>query len=145
MAAAQPAPDEPKSESDLALQLEIEKVKLERERLALDNKVALQRVGFESLRPERRIIYFQLAIGASLVLAGGLLVAIFTYTQSVGTAIIGAGAALLPAGAAASANARISASTPTTTPDSAKPADTPPPETTTPEGQSGDVQNPGGE
>ena len=111
---AQPSPD---ANRDLALQVEYERLRLEHERLLAQIQLAGQ-------RPERRIIYFQMALGASLILTGALLVAVFTYTESIATTIIGAGAALLPSGAAAAASARIKQTTPAAATEVAQPEGT---------------------
>lgn len=58
---------------------------------------------------DRLLIVLQLVAGLALVVFGALLAALTREaTHDIGTAVIGVGAALLPAGAAASATARIS-------------------------------------
>jgi|SRR5262245_12831865 len=58
---------------------------------------------------DRVVIVLQLAAGVALVVFGALLAALTKEgTHDIGTAVIGVGAALIPAGAAASATARIS-------------------------------------
>jgi hypothetical protein len=59
------------------------------------------------VRGDRLIIFAQLVFGALLVGFGSLLAVIFPDTKEIGTLVIGAGAALLPGGAAASASSRI--------------------------------------
>ena len=56
---------------------------------------------------DRWIIGAQLAFATFLIVVGAFVAVIFPHAETIGTAIIGAGAALLPVGAAASASARI--------------------------------------
>jgi hypothetical protein len=57
---------------------------------------------------DRVLIVLQLVAGVALVVFGAVLAALTKEaTHDIGTAVIGVGAALLPAGAAASATARI--------------------------------------
>jgi hypothetical protein len=62
---------------------------------------------------DRLLIFAQLLFGAALVVFGALLAALTKQaTHDIGTAVIGVGAALIPAGAAASASARINQTLP---------------------------------
>jgi hypothetical protein len=62
----------------------------------------------EPQRGDRWLILAQLLLGAALVVFGALLAALSKEAvHDIGTAVIGVGAALLPAGVAASASARI--------------------------------------
>jgi hypothetical protein len=56
---------------------------------------------------DRLIIFAQLAFGAVLVGFGAFLAVIFPDSKEIGTLVIGAGAAMLPTGAAAAASSRI--------------------------------------
>ena len=56
---------------------------------------------------DRWIIGAQRAFASFLIVVGAFVAVIFPDAETIGTAIIGAGAALLPVGAAASASARI--------------------------------------
>jgi hypothetical protein len=56
---------------------------------------------------DRLIIFAQLVFGALLVGVGAFFAVIFPDTKEVGTLVIGAGAAMLPTGAAAAASSRI--------------------------------------
>ncbi len=59
-------------------------------------------------RGDRWLIFAQLLFGVALVVFGALLAALTKQaTHDIGTAVIGVGAALIPAGVAASASARI--------------------------------------
>jgi hypothetical protein len=64
-------------------------------------------------RGDRWLIFAQLFSGVALVVFGALLAALTkAATHDIGTAVIGVGAALIPAGAAASASARINQTLP---------------------------------
>jgi hypothetical protein len=67
-----------------------------------------QGVGAVAQKGDRWLILAQLLLGVGLVVFGALLAALTrAATHDIGTAVIGVGAALIPAGVAASASARI--------------------------------------
>jgi hypothetical protein len=67
-----------------------------------------QRAATRAQKGDRWLIFAQLLLGVGLVVFGALLAALSkAATHDIGTAVIGVGAALIPAGAAASASARI--------------------------------------
>jgi hypothetical protein len=56
---------------------------------------------------DRWIIFAQIAFGAALVMLGGFLAAFTSGAETVATAIIAVGAAMIPPGAASAASVRI--------------------------------------